>query len=127
MSGELRVWKTITNAALAGTAVGTEIELRLIAETTALSNASGTILERQENGGLVLEDGTIEVTGSTCTTDTTLCLLDDRFRLEVAWTDFQGATGSGTPVQLTDETGYFWFFGQPRGFEPERRPVNYSG
>lgn len=40
---------------------------------------------------------------------TTLCLRG-RFRVEVAWTDFQGNTGSGQAHPLTQETGAFWFF-----------------
>ena len=40
----------------------------------------------------------------------TLCLRDGRFRLEVAWRDFDGATGFGQAVPLTSDTGYFWFF-----------------
>ena len=39
-----------------------------------------------------------------------LCLHGDRFRLEVAWRDFAGHTGSGHAVSLTTDTGYFWFF-----------------
>ncbi|HYX19803.1 MAG TPA: hypothetical protein VFA98_03060, partial [Thermoanaerobaculia bacterium] len=39
-----------------------------------------------------------------------LVLTDCRFAVTVDWTDFQGNTGRGTPMQLTDDTGYFWFF-----------------
>ena len=39
-----------------------------------------------------------------------LCLQDDRFQVEVDWEDFQGNTGPGQAVQLTPESGYFWFF-----------------
>lgn len=42
---------------------------------------------------------------------TRLCLLD-RFQVEVSWTDFEGRTGQGTPVPITDNTGAFWFFGE---------------
>ena len=41
-----------------------------------------------------------------------LCLNDDRFRVEVSWTDFEGDTGEGHAVGLTEDTGYFWFFNQ---------------
>ena len=41
----------------------------------------------------------------------TLLLNNCRFALDVEWTDSQGRTGRGTPVQLTNDTGYFWFFG----------------
>ncbi len=39
-----------------------------------------------------------------------LYLNDDRFRVEVTWSDSFGNTGAGRGVALTDETGYFWFF-----------------
>jgi hypothetical protein len=42
---------------------------------------------------------------------TDLVLGDCRFRIRVTWKDFQGRTGEGTAVQLTSDTGYFWFFG----------------
>jgi len=40
-----------------------------------------------------------------------LCLLGDRFRVEVAWTDQRsGDSGIGTAVPGTDRSGFFWFF-----------------
>ena len=40
-----------------------------------------------------------------------LCLLGDRFRVEVAWHNHRnGATGTGTATQFSDQTGFFWFF-----------------
>ncbi|HET9766959.1 MAG TPA: ELWxxDGT repeat protein [Thermoanaerobaculia bacterium] len=39
-----------------------------------------------------------------------LCLHGARFRLEVAWRDFTGRSGSGHAVPLGTDTGYFWFF-----------------
>nr|MDP9120724.1 hypothetical protein [Acidobacteriota bacterium] len=33
-----------------------------------------------------------------------------RFSVTAAWQDFAGASGPATPVQLTAESGYFWFF-----------------
>ncbi len=41
---------------------------------------------------------------------TALCLAGGRFRVEAAWRDFVDATGPGRAVQLTGDTGYFWFF-----------------
>jgi hypothetical protein len=38
-----------------------------------------------------------------------LCLNNGRFRVELAWKDFAGKTGSGQAVPLTSDTGYFWF------------------
>jgi hypothetical protein len=42
--------------------------------------------------------------------DTTLCLANDRFKVEVDWATPPGDTGQGMAVQLTPDTGYFWFF-----------------
>lgn len=42
--------------------------------------------------------------------ETTLCLRDNRFRIEVAWEDFEGNTGDGRAQGIGRETGYFWFF-----------------
>jgi ELWxxDGT repeat protein len=39
-----------------------------------------------------------------------LCLQGNRFRAEATWRDFEGRSGVGTPVALTADTGYFWFF-----------------
>ncbi len=45
-----------------------------------------------------------------CESATSLCLLR-RFRLEAEWRDFEDHRGVGHPVQLTSDSGYFWFFG----------------
>lgn len=42
---------------------------------------------------------------------TDLCLLGGRFRVRVDWEDFDGNTGTGKAVPLTNATGGFWFFG----------------
>lgn len=41
---------------------------------------------------------------------TELCLNQQRFRISVSWRDFEDQTGVGQAVQLTSDTGYFWFF-----------------
>jgi RHS repeat-associated protein len=41
-----------------------------------------------------------------------LCLRDDRFRVDVSWRDFQGHTGGGTPHPISGESGYFTFFNE---------------
>jgi hypothetical protein len=43
---------------------------------------------------------------------TTLCLVQDRFRVQVSWATPQGSAGSGQAIELTPDTGYFWFFNQ---------------
>ncbi|HEX7182999.1 MAG TPA: hypothetical protein VF756_14250 [Thermoanaerobaculia bacterium] len=45
------------------------------------------------------------------TGDLPLCLQSSRFEIEVSWRDPRsGATGTGSMVPLTDDTGAFWFF-----------------
>lgn len=41
---------------------------------------------------------------------TTLCLREGRFRVEVAWKDFQHNMGLGQTLPLSSQTGGFWFF-----------------
>jgi len=41
---------------------------------------------------------------------TRACLAGGRFAVRAVWRDFQGRTGTGMAVPLTDDTGSFWFF-----------------
>ncbi|HSS47556.1 MAG TPA: pre-peptidase C-terminal domain-containing protein, partial [Thermoanaerobaculia bacterium] len=41
---------------------------------------------------------------------TSLCLANQRFKVEAAWRTGDGRTGAGQAVALTGDTGYFWFF-----------------
>jgi hypothetical protein len=46
--------------------------------------------------------------------ETTLCLSNNRFRVEVRWTDFEGHQGPGRVVNYTTtDSGIFWFFAAP--------------
>lgn len=46
-----------------------------------------------------------------CTADaTSLCLNENRFRVKASYRTSSGSTGSGRAVELTDDTGYLWFF-----------------
>jgi hypothetical protein len=49
-------------------------------------------------------------TGCTNTVDN-LCLSNNRFKIEATWRTSQGNQGTAKAVQLTTDTGYFWFFG----------------
>ncbi|MEM6701696.1 MAG: Calx-beta domain-containing protein [Acidobacteriota bacterium] len=42
--------------------------------------------------------------------DTSLCLNQNRFEAAVSWQTSQGTSGDGQAVGLTSDTGYFWFF-----------------
>jgi hypothetical protein len=48
-------------------------------------------------------------TGACATAGSALCLNNGRFRITASWQS-STASGSGTPIQLTTDTGYFWFF-----------------
>ena len=48
--------------------------------------------------------------GACAPSSTRLCLRDGRFAVEIAWKDFGGRTGMGQAVELTSDTGWFWFF-----------------
>ena len=39
-----------------------------------------------------------------------LCLLQNRFGVEVSWTNYQGVSGRGIARPLTTDSGLFWFF-----------------
>ncbi|KAA0256451.1 DUF1565 domain-containing protein [Acidobacteria bacterium ACD] len=43
---------------------------------------------------------------------TALCLNGARFRVTATYRDYAGNTGSAQAVPLTNDTGYFWFFGR---------------
>ena len=45
-----------------------------------------------------------------CGNSTTLCLNNSQFSVTVHWLTTAGASGSGTALPLSGDTGYFWFF-----------------
>ena len=52
-----------------------------------------------------------EESSQSCVADpTTLCLNGDRFRVAVRYETEDGRAGDGEAVELTGDTGYFWFF-----------------
>ena len=51
------------------------------------------------------------ISSASCTPDaTTLCLSNGRFRVRAHWATSDGKSGEGEAVQLTSDTGYYWFF-----------------
>jgi hypothetical protein len=46
----------------------------------------------------------------TCGNTTTLCLSGSQFTVTVHWSTNTGASGEGTAIPLSGDTGYFWFF-----------------
>jgi len=61
--------------------------------------------------------GVLKLTNSNCRIDTTLCLSENRFELEVDWRDFNNKVGAArvVPVDSAD-SGLFWFF-SPNNWE----------
>ena len=98
-----------------------------VGDTLAFDESSGVVLAAQER---IVVSGTAEPPGSMAeiqkfidratpaTSAFTPCpertfgfdLTGCRFHIEVEWDDGHGNTGKGQPVQLTSDTGYFWFF-----------------
>ncbi len=56
----------------------------------------------------------------------TMCLNNGRFEVRAVWTKPDATTGSGTPVKLTDDSGYFWFF-DPSNIEIVLKVLNGCG
>jgi hypothetical protein len=62
-------------------------------------------------------NGEVTTGSANCTADaTTLCLNGGRFRVEIAWGDFEDKTGEGQVVFSSDDSGLFWFF-DPNNWE----------
>ncbi|HVT58213.1 MAG TPA: hypothetical protein VHR45_07420 [Thermoanaerobaculia bacterium] len=59
--------------------------------------------------GVTVDSATIEA--PRCTSDSTLCLSNDRFHVQAQWELSTGERGEGHPIALSGDTGYFWFFG----------------
>ena len=65
--------------------------------------------------GIFIDDITVEAGGppgsDTCTsTSTALCLVEGRFRVELAWRTPDGNSGQAMGDFLSEDTGYFYFF-----------------
>jgi Fibronectin type III domain/Metallo-peptidase family M12 len=84
------------------------------ADTKAIANASSAV-SWQEPSSTPLS---VETASDQTASDGTacggvagdLCLLGNRFRVEVEWTKLSGQQGVGTAIPDSDRTGYFWFF-----------------
>lgn len=63
------------------------------------------------DGGIAGRTASIDIGEASCQQSATdLCLNDERFRVSVDWSDFEGNSGTGQAVSLTPDTGFFWFF-----------------
>lgn len=73
-------------------------------------DSDGDVNESDEDDNVCAVPLTI-ISDDTCITDANnLCLNDGRFKVSADWSDSQGNAGAGNAVQLTNDTGYFWFF-----------------
>ncbi len=92
------------------TVVGDEIRL-LAAEGTSERISGKSSLEVVAKGGIEELTVTNAHVGRACTpSEQVLCLNEGRFAVETDWRTPNDRTGTGHAVQLTDDTGYFWFF-----------------
>lgn len=103
-----------------------EYTILLTDKTTGASksyfNPAGTLASVGDTAALPGSSATLTSTWGASTVHTSstsacasgpnsLCLGGGRFELTVAWRDFTGASGSAQAIPLTQEAGYFWFFG----------------
>lgn len=94
---------------------GTTPTHALLAGSPAL-NAGGDCTDADQRGqsrtANICDIGAFELGTDCLTGGPTLCLNDDRFRVNVSFRTNNGQTGSGQAVELTPDSGYFWFFDQ---------------
>jgi hypothetical protein len=110
---------------------GRRRQVTVEAEMTRFERLAQDLLFIDRDNNSVLASASLRSFSPGCTpTDTDLCLNNGRFRVTAAWRDFAGNTGLGRTVQLTSDTGYFWFF-DPANVEVvlkvlDGRPLNGS-
>ena len=90
-----------TFARITGLSPGTAYTGRVRARNASGDSASSNEATATTFGG---------ATGPCVANQTTLCLNNDRFKVEVDWRTPRGDEGPGMAVELTPDTGYFWFF-----------------
>ena len=69
----------------------------------------GSLAEAELSGGVAAPSDPAKA-GTCAPSDTTLCVNGNRFEVSIHWTRFNGESGEGHAVALTNDTGYFWFF-----------------
>jgi hypothetical protein len=76
-----------------------------IQDTNAFANCSAGA------SGEAATSEDLKATSAPATATEALLLRQGRFRVTANWRQPNGQSGTGQAVKLTDETGYFWFFG----------------
>ncbi len=74
------------------------------------SPTNGAVLGTPSEASLEILDDESGGPGDCTENATTLCLQGNRFRISATWARPNGQNGVGMGVELTDDTGYFWFF-----------------
>lgn len=82
-----------------------DLEVRVAGTDTVVLTLPGTVVPA---GAVVTAYATGLVADGFA--DRTVYLRDDRFRVEVNWTDFDGNSGFARPDKLSNTTTNFWFF-----------------
>ena len=108
--------------AFAGGPVGSEFQVNTFTTSsqfhpTVAAGSSGDFVvawagPSQNESGYGILGQRLDTPPPACAADSdTLCLGNNRFRAEIAWTDYAGRSGRGTAVPFTADSGLFWFFG----------------
>lgn len=108
--------------ALAGGPVGGEFQINTLTTSSQFhpavaAGSSGDFVvawagPSQNESGYGILGQRLDTPPPACTADgDTLCLHHNRFRAEVTWTNYAGASGFGQAVPFTADSGLFWFFG----------------
>jgi hypothetical protein len=82
---------------------------------TCAAAATGGVRPHDASGAAwlapsVVESSVEQATGPCVPGATTLCLNDSRYQVSAQWVSSSGASGAGQVVNLTADTGAFWFF-----------------
>ena len=97
-----------------GTTHGTSGTSASATHTYASAGTYAWTFTATAGGQRCVRTGSITVAGGggpACSADgATLCLNGSRFKVQAAYRNYGGETGSAAAVPLTDDTGYFWFF-----------------
>lgn len=108
--------------AFAGGPVGSEFQVNTFTTSSQFhpsvaAGSSGDFVvawtgPSQNESGYGILGQRLDTPPSACAADgDTLCLGNNRFRAEISWTNYAGASGHGTAIPLTADSGLFWFFG----------------
>jgi hypothetical protein len=101
--------KTYSNPSGQFASVGDTTAFPAAAGSTAAPDMAGELADLGDLGDAG-DLGASTAAATACAAGpTALCLSASRFRVELAWNDGKGHTGSGQAVPLSADTGYFWF------------------